>query len=97
MGAGADQATFVAYAIRMLTQLSSSQFLARTASSDSCPARFDLDHLADFSLNGREIKHAVQTAQAIALMEDEELEMKHIEEVVSVARSGARQSLADQS
>ncbi|POY74201.1 hypothetical protein BMF94_2775 [Rhodotorula taiwanensis] len=55
--------------------------LLTTNSIKSCPARFDLDHLADFSLNGREIKHAVQTAQAIALMEDEELEMKHIEEV----------------
>ncbi|GAA6018658.1 hypothetical protein JCM8202_000600 [Rhodotorula sphaerocarpa] len=77
------------------------RFLARAASGagpDCDPARpppqlnnrFDLDRLASFRLNGREIKHAVQTAQAVALVEEEELEMRHIEEVVSVARSGVK-------
>lgn len=65
-----------------------SRFLER-ATGDDVAGRFDVDRLANFELNGREIKHAVQTAQAVALVEGEILSMKHLEEVLSVARSGA--------
>ncbi|BGP33012.1 hypothetical protein JCM10296v2_004801 [Rhodotorula toruloides] len=51
---------------------------------------FDLTHLASFRLNGRDIKHVVQTAQAVALVEGEELEMEHLDEVLRVAKSGVR-------
>ncbi|GAA5865071.1 hypothetical protein JCM3774_002122 [Rhodotorula dairenensis] len=66
-----------------------SRFLARATGPADGAAMFDLDRLAGSELNGREIKHAVQTAQAVALVEDETLSMKHLEEVLSVARSGA--------
>ncbi|KAM0789602.1 hypothetical protein ACM66B_000409 [Microbotryomycetes sp. NB124-2] len=48
---------------------------------------FDLDRLASFKLNGRDIKHTVQTAQAVALCEKEKLTMDHFEEVLTVAKS----------
>ncbi|KAK4054336.1 hypothetical protein OIO90_003569 [Microbotryomycetes sp. JL221] len=48
---------------------------------------FDLDRLASYKLNGRDIKHTVQTAQAVALCEKETLTMAHFEEVLSVAKS----------
>ncbi|KAI5477302.1 AAA family ATPase [Pseudohyphozyma bogoriensis] len=47
-------------------------------------AVFDLDRLASFKMNGREIKHAVQTAQAVSLVEHEKLGMVHLEEVLSI-------------
>lgn len=65
----------------------SSQFLLKaTASSDL--STFDLGALASHRLNGRDIKHTVQTAQAVALMEKEPLAMSHLEEVLTVAKSG---------
>lgn len=64
-----------------------SQFLTR-ATSEDVVGSFDIDRLANCELNGREIKHAVQTAQAVALVEGEVLAMKHLEEVLSIARSG---------
>ncbi|KAK4054118.1 hypothetical protein OIV83_001143 [Microbotryomycetes sp. JL201] len=48
---------------------------------------FDLDKLASFKLNGRDIKHTVQTAQAVALCENETLTMSHFDEVLTVAKS----------
>jgi DNA polymerase III delta prime subunit len=45
------------------------------------------DYLARRRLNGRQIKNAVRTAQALALHEDSKLSMKHIERVLEVAES----------
>lgn len=50
------------------------------------PDRFDLDFLSAAKLNGRVIKHTLQTAQALALMAGEELEMRHCKEVLSVGK-----------
>ena len=52
------------------------------------PENFDLDHLASVNSNGRVIKHTLQTAQALALMAGEDLEMKHCKEVLSVRQRG---------
>ncbi|ORY86670.1 P-loop containing nucleoside triphosphate hydrolase protein [Leucosporidium creatinivorum] len=64
--------------------------LKATDSSDL--SLFDLAVLSSHLLNGRDIKHAVQTAQAVALVEGEPLQMSHLEEVLSVARSGLQRS-----
>jgi hypothetical protein len=48
----------------------------------------DLDRLASFEMNGRDIQHAVRTAQAVALVNQEQLTMIHFEEVLAVAKSG---------
>lgn len=68
------------------------QFLLKATSSSSTPnlSAFDLAHLASFRLNGRDIKHVIQTAQAVALVEGEELGMEHLDEVLRVAKSGVR-------
>ncbi|GAA6018976.1 hypothetical protein JCM10207_009219 [Rhodosporidiobolus poonsookiae] len=69
------------------------RFLLKAADVPSLTdSSFDLDRLASFPLNGRDIKHAVQTAQAIALVEKETLAMEHLEEVLSVAKSGYKGS-----
>ncbi|GAA5875179.1 hypothetical protein JCM8547_005544 [Rhodosporidiobolus lusitaniae] len=65
-----------------------SSFACPSPPPSSTLSHFDLSLLASHALNGREIKHAVQTAQAIALVEGEELGMRHVEEVIRVARSG---------
>ena len=39
-----------------------------------------LDHLASEELNGRQIKNAVRTAQALALSDDCELKVEHIDQ-----------------
>ncbi|GAA5854256.1 hypothetical protein JCM9279_005099 [Rhodotorula babjevae] len=48
---------------------------------------FDLARLASHALNGREIKHALQSAQALALVDEQVLSMEHVEEVLSIRRS----------
>ena len=48
----------------------------------------DLDRLALFKMNGRDIQHAVRTAQAVALVNEERLGMMHFGEVLTVAKSG---------
>ncbi len=48
----------------------------------------DVDRLAAFEMNGRDIQHAVRTAQAVALVNEEELGMAHFEEVMAVAKAG---------
>lgn len=48
----------------------------------------ELDKLAAFEMNGRDIKHAVRTAQAVALVGGERMGMGHLEEVLAVAKSG---------
>ncbi|GAA6037982.1 hypothetical protein JCM8097_009524 [Rhodosporidiobolus ruineniae] len=63
------------------------RFLLKATSSANLSA-FDLDRLASHRLNGRDIKHAVQTAQAVALVEQEQLGMAHLQEVLLVAKSG---------
>lgn len=50
----------------------------------------DLARLAGYPLNGREIKHAVQSAQALALVDETTLGMQHLDEVLSVVMSGYR-------
>ena len=47
----------------------------------------DLDVLAKRPLNGRDIKHAIQTAQAIAITEKETLSISHLLEVLASAKS----------
>ncbi|KPV74782.1 uncharacterized protein RHOBADRAFT_53721 [Rhodotorula graminis WP1] len=48
---------------------------------------FDLARLASHPLNGREIKHALQSAQALALIDEQVLSMEHIDEVLSIRRT----------
>ncbi|GAA5912111.1 hypothetical protein JCM8208_001031 [Rhodotorula glutinis] len=48
---------------------------------------FDLARLASHPLNGREIKHALQSAQALALVDEHVLSMEHIDEVLSIRRT----------
>lgn len=50
------------------------------------PKQFDLETLSAAKLNGRVIKHTLQTAQALALMAGEDLEMRHCSEVLSVGK-----------
>ncbi|GJN88255.1 hypothetical protein Rhopal_001220-T1 [Rhodotorula paludigena] len=50
----------------------------------------DLARLAGYPLNGREIKHAVQSAQALALVDETTLGTQHLDEVLSVVMSGYR-------
>ncbi|GAA6042221.1 hypothetical protein NBRC10512_007256 [Rhodotorula toruloides] len=67
------------------------QFLLKaTSSSSSSLSAFDLAHLASFRLNGRDIKHVIQTAQAVALVKGDELGMEHLDDVLRVAKSGMR-------
>ena len=47
----------------------------------------DLDSLARHSLNGRQIKNTVRTAQALALNERKKLTMEHIKRVLDVAET----------
>ncbi|KAL8765370.1 MAG: hypothetical protein Q9194_006586 [Teloschistes cf. exilis] len=47
----------------------------------------DYDKLARHCLNGRQIKNAVRTAQALAVNEGAKLNMKHIEKVLEVAET----------
>jgi SpoVK/Ycf46/Vps4 family AAA+-type ATPase len=47
----------------------------------------DYDYLARRRLNGRQIKNAVRTAQALALHEEFKLSMEHIKRVLEVAES----------
>lgn len=47
----------------------------------------DYDYLARRRLNGRQIKNAVRTAQALALHEESKLSMEHIKRVLEVAES----------
>ena len=47
----------------------------------------DLDALARHSLNGRQIKNMVRTAQALALNEGEKLCLAHIKKVLEVAET----------
>jgi DNA polymerase III delta prime subunit len=47
----------------------------------------DYDYLARRRLNGRQIKNAVRTAQALALHEEAKLSMEHIKRVLEVAES----------
>jgi DNA polymerase III delta prime subunit len=47
----------------------------------------DYDYLARRRLNGRQIKNAVRTAQALALHEDAKLSMEHVKRVLEVAES----------
>lgn len=39
-------------------------------------------------MNGRSIKQAVRTAQALALAENSRLEMRHLKEIVSISTEG---------
>ncbi|SCZ87304.1 BZ3500_MvSof-1268-A1-R1_Chr2-2g04770 [Microbotryum saponariae] len=61
------------------------RFLAKAEAS---PNEFNLDRLSSFEMNGRDIKHAVRMAQAVALVEKERLCTSHLEEVIAVAKSG---------
>ncbi|TKA70806.1 hypothetical protein B0A49_06344 [Cryomyces minteri] len=47
----------------------------------------DYDTLARHSMNGRQIKNAVRTAQALAVNESTKLSMEHIKRVLDVAQS----------
>jgi len=47
----------------------------------------DYDRLARNNLNGRQIKNAVRTAQALAVNEKQKLSMEHIRRVLEVAQS----------
>ncbi|KAF2101519.1 hypothetical protein NA57DRAFT_34333 [Rhizodiscina lignyota] len=47
----------------------------------------DFEQLARNNLNGRQIKNAVRTAQALAVNERQKLSMEHIERVLAVAES----------
>ncbi|KAK4955945.1 hypothetical protein LTR10_006884 [Elasticomyces elasticus] len=64
-------------------------FLEAVRKADSTLAVDDfteegLDHLSRRQLNGRQIKNAVRTAQAIALREGSKLSMEHVKTVLSV-------------
>ncbi|SGY15367.1 BQ5605_C013g07348 [Microbotryum silenes-dioicae] len=56
--------------------------------AEADPEEFNLDRLSSFEMNGRDIKHAVRMAQAVALVEKERLCTSHLEEVIAVAKSG---------
>ncbi|KDE04374.1 hypothetical protein MVLG_05166 [Microbotryum lychnidis-dioicae p1A1 Lamole] len=56
--------------------------------AEADPEEFNLDRLSSFEMNGRDIKHAVRMAQAVALVEKEGLCTSHLEEVIAVAKSG---------
>ncbi|KAK5721385.1 hypothetical protein LTR17_014596 [Elasticomyces elasticus] len=65
----------------------------RKADSDLAVDRFTEEGLDDLSrrqLNGRQIKNAVRTAQAIALREGSKLNMEHIKKVLSVSEEFER-------
>ena len=62
------------------------QFLRKVAPRLDLGA-FDLARLASHPLNGREIKHALQSAQALALIDEQVLSMEHIDEVLSIRRT----------
>lgn len=47
----------------------------------------DYDYLARRRLNGRQIKNAVRTAQALALHEESPMSMEHVKRVLEVAES----------
>lgn len=48
---------------------------------------YDLDILSRHSLNGRQIKNLVRTAQALALNEQQKLTMDHIKKVIDVSET----------
>ncbi|KXL47273.1 hypothetical protein M433DRAFT_145598 [Acidomyces richmondensis BFW] len=50
----------------------------------------DLDILSRHQLNGRQIKNAVRTAQALALKEDKKMDMHHVKKVLDVGESFER-------
>ena len=50
----------------------------------------DFERLSRRNLNGRQIKNAVRTAQALALNEDKPLSMQHIIKVLDVAETFER-------
>ena len=47
----------------------------------------DLDALARYELNGRQIKNIVRTAQALAVNKNEALSMGHLRQVLDVQTS----------
>ena len=47
----------------------------------------DLDRLARASLNGRQIKNVVRSAQALAVNESQEIQLRHIIQVLEVAEA----------
>ncbi|KAL8947494.1 MAG: hypothetical protein Q9222_006231 [Ikaeria aurantiellina] len=66
-------------------------FLAKVAEKDGVPTESfketDFDKLARHNLNGRQIKNAVRTAQALAVNEKRALDMGHIGKVLEVAET----------
>ena len=55
-------------------------------------AFFDEDYqrLGKYDLNGRRIKHLAKMAQLLAQSESEEVNMEHLDDVLSVALEGAQ-------
>lgn len=59
----------------------------KSAATSTVWTEDDYDRLARNSLNGRQIKNAVRTAQALAVNEKQKLSMEHIRRVLEVAQS----------
>jgi hypothetical protein len=64
------------------------QFLQLASITDggSVSESFDLDDLAEVELNGRMIRQAVRTAQALAASTRERLNMSHLWSVIRLLR-----------
>lgn len=73
------------------------QFLQLTSTNDvrEISDSFDLDKLAEVELNGRMIRQAVRTAQALAAATREPLHMHHLWSVISLLRPTAQTFLHD--
>ena len=50
----------------------------------------DLDSLAQYPMNGREIKNVLKTAQLLASRKDEQLKYEHVETVLSIEKRHAK-------
>jgi len=57
-------------------------FIAKASKGSSNISEDELDRLAGYTLNGRQIKNAVSTAQCIALDQNSQLLVDHIETVL---------------
>ncbi|KAI0532203.1 P-loop containing nucleoside triphosphate hydrolase protein [Xylaria digitata] len=68
----------------------SSHFVQRLSSSDIDLSEQDLDSLAQWPLNGRQIKSAMKTARILAVHQGMPLRMLHLATVIDIRRKGAQ-------